>query len=53
LAAFAIEFKPIERQFLVDQYTPEISAFAGQIADDFDLLFDLTGTLIQTQPIRD
>jgi hypothetical protein len=26
MAAFAIEFKPIERQFLVDQYTPEISA---------------------------
>jgi hypothetical protein len=46
VAAFAIEFKP-------DQYTPEISAFPGQIADDFDLLFDLTGTLIKTQPIRD
>jgi Domain of unknown function (DUF4411) len=38
------EFKPIKKQFLVDQYTPEIAAVAGQIADDFPFLFDLTGT---------
>lgn len=38
------EFKAIKKQFLIDQYTPEISALAGQIADDFEFLFDLTGT---------
>jgi hypothetical protein len=37
------EFKPIKKQFLCNQYTPEIAAVAGQIADDFDFLFDLTG----------
>ena len=37
-------FKPIKRQFLIRQYTPEISELAGQIAEDFPFLFDLTGT---------
>lgn len=38
------EFKPIKRQFLVDQYTLEIAAMAGQIADDFEFLIDLAGS---------
>lgn len=37
------EFKSIKHQFLINQYTPEISRLAGQIADDFEFLFDLTG----------
>jgi Domain of unknown function (DUF4411) len=37
------QFKPIKKQFLIDQYTPEIAAVVGQIAEDFDFLFDLTG----------
>jgi hypothetical protein len=37
-------FKPVKKLFLIDQYTPEISAMAGQIAEDFPFLFDLTGT---------
>jgi len=37
------EFKPIKKQFLIDQHTPEIAAMAGQISDDFDFLYDLTG----------
>jgi hypothetical protein len=32
------------RHVLVEQYTSEIAAVAGQIADDFEFLFDLTGT---------
>jgi Domain of unknown function (DUF4411) len=38
------EFKPIKKEFLVEQYTSQIASMAGQIADDFDFLFDLTGT---------
>ncbi len=38
------EFKPIKKQFLVDQHTQDIAAMAGQIADDFEFLFDLTGS---------
>jgi hypothetical protein len=37
------EFELIKKQFLLNQYTPEISAMVGQIADDFEFLFDLTG----------
>lgn len=38
------QFTPIKKQFLAEQYTPEIAAVVGQIADDFPFLFDLTGT---------
>jgi hypothetical protein len=38
------EFTPIKRQFLIAQYTTEISQLAGQIADDFDFLFDQSGS---------
>jgi hypothetical protein len=38
------EFTPLKKQFLIDQHTPEISALVGQIADDFEFLFDLSGT---------
>jgi hypothetical protein len=37
------EFRPIKKQFLVQQHTAEIAAQAGQIAEDFEFLFDLTG----------
>lgn len=37
-------FTPVKKQFLIEQYTPEISALVGQIAEDFEFLFDLTGT---------
>jgi hypothetical protein len=38
------QFKPLKKDFLVDQHTPEIALVAGQIADDFEFLFDLSGT---------
>ena len=37
-------FKPIKKTFLISQYTAEISALVGQISDDFEFLYDLTGT---------
>lgn len=36
-------FKPIKKQFLIAQYTPEICAVVGQISEDFSFLYDLTG----------
>lgn len=38
------EFALLKKQFLINQHTPKIAAMAGQIAEDFDFLFDLTGT---------
>jgi hypothetical protein len=38
------EFKPLKKQFLIRQYRPQIAALAGQIAEDFPFLFDLTGS---------
>jgi hypothetical protein len=38
------EFKPIKKAFIVSQNFVEIAAIAGQIAEDFQFLFDLTGT---------
>jgi Domain of unknown function (DUF4411) len=37
-------FKPIKKRFFINQYTSEISALAGQIAEDFEFLFDQSGT---------
>ena len=38
------EFKPIKEQFLCDQYQTEIASLAGQISEDFEFLYDLTGS---------
>jgi hypothetical protein len=39
------EFKPIKKQFLIeDQHTSAIANLVGQIAEDFEFLFDLSGT---------
>lgn len=38
------EFKPIKKAFIVNKNFVEIAAIAGQIAEDFNFLFDLTGT---------
>jgi hypothetical protein len=38
-----VRFKPHRKQFFVRQYTPEISLLAGQIAEDFPFLNDLSG----------
>ncbi|TWB04673.1 uncharacterized protein DUF4411 [Bradyrhizobium stylosanthis] len=39
------QFKPIKKQFLIqDQYIPAIASMAGQIAEDFEFLFDQSGS---------
>jgi hypothetical protein len=38
------EFKPIKKLFLVEQHTPTIANLVGQIAEDFEFLFDQSGS---------
>jgi hypothetical protein len=43
--AIQSQFTPHKKQFLIEnQYRNEIAVIAGQIADDFPFLFDLTGS---------
>ena len=38
-------FKPIKKQFLIDdQHAGEVASLVGQIAEDFEFLFDQSGT---------
>ena len=37
-------FKPLKKEMLVEQYIPEINALVGFVSENFDFLFDLTGT---------
>ncbi len=38
-------FKPIKKQFLIDdQHASSVASLVGQIAEDFEFLFDQSGT---------
>jgi Domain of unknown function (DUF4411) len=39
------QFKPIKKQFLIDdQHASSVASLVGQIAEDFEFLFDQSGT---------